>query len=59
MTGHRTLKKNLNLKILVAIAAGIAAIAVGQRTQNDKVQRDTRTQKAQVEGVDDAESWFV
>lgn len=54
------MKKKLN--ILVALAAGIAAIAIGQRTQNqanDTKQRDTRTQKAQVEGVDDAEHWFV
>jgi hypothetical protein len=48
------------LQILVALAAGVAAIAIGQRTQNnDTKQRDTRTQKAQVEGVDDAEHWFV
>ena len=47
------------LRIMLALAAGIAAIAMGQRTQNDRVQRDTRTQKAQIEGVDDVESWFV
>lgn len=50
------------IQILVALAAGIVAIAVGQRTQNqnnETKQRDTRTQKAQVEGVDDAETWFV
>lgn len=51
------------LKIILALAASIAAIAIGQRSQNDgkqkDTQRDTRTQKAQVEGVDDAEGWFV
>jgi hypothetical protein len=47
------------LKILLALAASIAAIAIGQRSQNDGKQKDTRTQKAQVEGVDDVESWFV
>jgi hypothetical protein len=47
------------LKILLALAASIAAIAIGQRSQNDSKQKDTRTQKAQVEGVDDVESWFV
>ena len=52
------------LKILVALAASIAAIAIGQRSQNDGKQndgrqKDTRSQRAQVEGVDDVESWFV
>ncbi|MFV1988214.1 MAG: hypothetical protein ACC682_13095 [Gemmatimonadota bacterium] len=55
------------LKILLALAASIAAIAIGQRSQPDGNQRsqpdakqkDTRTQKALVEGVDDVESWFV
>jgi hypothetical protein len=47
------------LKMLVALAASLAVIAIGQRSQNDGKQKDTRTQKAQVEGVDDVESWFV
>jgi len=48
------------LKILLAIAASIAAIAVGQRQQNDSRHKVPRTQKAQIEGIDsDLESWFV
>jgi len=48
------------LKILIALAASIAAIAIGQRQQNDSRQKMARTQKAQIEGIDsDLESWFV
>jgi len=48
------------LKILLAVAASVAAIAVGQRQQNESRQKVPRTQKAQVEGIDsDLESWFV
>ena len=46
------------IKLWVALAASIAMIAIGQRSQND--QKDARTQKAQVEGVDsDSEAWFI
>jgi hypothetical protein len=46
------------LKILVALAASIAAIAIGTRQQNDNRQKDARTQKARVQDVD-SESLFV
>lgn len=46
------------LKIVLALAASIAVIAIGQRGQS--VQKETRTQKAEVQGVDsDTESWFI
>lgn len=47
------------LKILVALVAGIAAIAIGARQQqNENRQKDPRTQKAGVQDVD-SESLFV
>ena len=46
------------IKILLALAASIAVIAIGQRSQ--QVQKDARTQKVEVQGVDsEAESWFI
>ena len=46
------------LKTLLALAASIAMIAIGQRSQS--VQKDVRTQKAQVEDVDaESEAWFI
>ena len=48
------------LKILVALVASIAMIAIGQRHQTDNKQKEPRTQKAQVQDIDsDVESWFV
>ena len=47
------------IKVLIALAASIAAIAIGQRAQNEAKQKEPKTQKAQVEGIDDAESWFI
>lgn len=44
------------VKILIALAASVAMIAIGQRGNAD--QKDARTQKAQVEGVD-TEAWFI
>jgi len=44
------------LKMLLALAASIAMIAIGQRSQN--VQKDVRTQKAQVEDVE-SDAWFI
>lgn len=52
------------LKVLLALAASIAAIAIGQRTsQNDqkeaRAERDARTQRALVGGVDNTDAWFI
>lgn len=48
------------LKILAALAASIAMIAIGQRSLTDSKERDARTEKAQVEGLDaEAEAWFI
>lgn len=51
------------LKLLLALAASFAAIAIGQRTsQNDQKEArgdsETRTQRALVEGVD-TDAWFI
>lgn len=52
--------KPKNLKLLIALAASIAAIALGQRSQSDQKQRDVRTQRAHIEGFEaDTEAWFV
>jgi len=46
------------LKVLLALAASITMIAIGQRSQT--VQKDAKTQKAQIEGRNsDADAWFV
>ncbi|MDH3732344.1 MAG: hypothetical protein OEU54_02375 [Gemmatimonadota bacterium] len=47
------------LKVLIALAASLAAIAIGQRAQNDAKPKEPKTQRAEVEGVDDAETWFI
>ncbi len=53
------MKRN-NLKILIALAASVAAIALGQRSQSDQKQKEVRTQKPHIEGVEaDAEAWFI
>lgn len=52
--------KRKNLKILIALAASVAAIAIGQRSQSEQRQKDVRTQRAHIEGFEaDAEAWFV
>jgi len=52
--------KRKDLRILIALAASVVAIALGQRSQSDQKQKDVRTQKAHVEGLEaDAEAWFV
>lgn len=46
------------LKLLIALTASFALIAIGQRNQSS--QKDTRTERVQVQGVDaEAESWFI
>ncbi len=46
------------IKILLALAVSIAMIAIGQRSQS--VQKDARTQKAELQGLDsDTEAWFI
>ena len=46
------------IKVLVALAASIAMIAIGQRSQS--VQKEAKTQKAEVQGVDaETEAWFI
>ena len=46
------------LKLALALAASIAMIAIGQRSQS--VQKDAKTQKAEVQDVDpETEAWFI
>ena len=46
------------LKTLLALAASIAMIAIGQRSQ--QVQKEVRGQRAEVEDIDaDTEAWFI
>jgi len=47
------------LKILVALAASIAAIAIGTRQQNEHRQKEARTQRARVQDVEEVESLFI
>ncbi|MDX1577785.1 MAG: hypothetical protein R3266_04845 [Gemmatimonadota bacterium] len=48
------------VKVLLAVAASIAMIAIGQRVSGDDKgdEKDVRTQRVPVQD-NDAESWFI